>query len=48
MKDLDVRALLEYSRAAVAVLRGLAISGETMSYGDFARAVGLLNGADDK
>lgn len=48
MKDLDVQALLEYSRAAVAVLRSLAISDETISYGDFARAVGLLNGPEDQ
>ena len=48
MKDLYGQALLEYSRAAVAVLRSLAISGETMSYGDFARAVGLLNGPEEK
>ena len=48
MKDLDIQALLEYSRAAVAVLRTLQISNSTMSYADFARAIGLLDGPDDK
>jgi hypothetical protein len=47
MRDLDIQDLLEYSRAAVAVLRTLQILDSTMSYGDFARSVGLLDGPDD-
>ena len=48
MKDLDVQDLLEYSRAAVAVLRTLQISDSTMTYADFARAIGILEGPTDK
>ena len=33
--------------APVAVLRALRISDSTMSYADFARAIGLLDGPDD-
>jgi len=47
MRKLDVQDLLEYSRAAVAVLRTLQIKDETMSYGDFARAIGILEGPND-
>jgi len=47
MKDLDIQDLLEYARAAVAVLRTLQISDSSMSYADFARAIGLLDGPDD-
>jgi hypothetical protein len=48
MKSLDVQDLLEYSRAAVAVLRTLQITDSTMSYSDFARAVGLIESLDEK
>ena len=44
---MDVQDLLEYSRAAVAVLRTLQIKDETMSYADFARAIGILDGPND-
>ena len=44
MKQLDTQDLLEYSRAAVAVLRTLQLKDETMTYADFARAIGLLDG----
>jgi hypothetical protein len=44
MKELDIQDLLEYARAAVAVLRTLQISDSTMTYADFARAIGLLDG----
>jgi hypothetical protein len=47
MKDLDIQDLLEYSRAAVAVLRTLQIQNSEMSYADFARAIGLLDGPSD-
>jgi|GEM_PF-2740874 len=47
MKELDVQDLLEFSRAAVAVLRTLQIKDEEMSYADFARAIGLLEGPND-
>src|SRR5262245_10517319 len=43
---LDVQDLLEYGRAAVAILRSLQITNSTMSYGDFARAIGLIEGPD--
>ena len=41
---LDVQDLLEYGRAAVAVLRSLQISNSMMNYADFARAIGLIEG----
>lgn len=47
MKKLDVQDILEYARAAVAVLRALQIKNETMSYADFARAIGVLEGPKD-
>ena len=47
MRDLDIQDLLEYARAAVAVLRTLQISDSTMSYADFARAIGLLESPED-
>jgi hypothetical protein len=34
--------LLEYGRAAVAVIRGLEVRGLDMSYADFAHSIGLL------
>jgi hypothetical protein len=43
MKTLDVQARLEYARATVAVLRTLRITNITMSYQDFAKAVGLMS-----
>jgi hypothetical protein len=45
-EPLDVQDLIGYCRGAVAVLRALQISNSTMSYGDFARAIGLLDGTD--
>jgi hypothetical protein len=42
MEGLDVQDRLEYSRAAVAVLRSLKITGSTMRYGELARAIGLI------
>lgn len=42
MKALDVQDRLEYARAGVAVLRSLQITDRTMSYAEFARAVGLM------
>jgi hypothetical protein len=48
MKSLDLQDLLEYSRAAVAVLRTLQIKDATMSYSDFARAIGLIESPDEK
>ena len=47
MKELDIQDLLEYARAAVAVLRTLQIKNQTMSYADFARAIGILEGPGD-
>jgi hypothetical protein len=44
MKALDVQDKLECARCAVAVLRALKISDTKMSYGDFARAIGLIRG----
>jgi hypothetical protein len=41
MRTLDVQARLEYARAAVAVLRGLQVTGRTMKYGEFAAAIGV-------
>ena len=46
MKPLDVQDLLEYARAAVAVLRALEIADRTMGYGEFARAIGLISDSD--
>lgn len=42
MKALDVQDRLEYARAGVAVLRALQITDRTMSYAEFARAIGLM------
>jgi hypothetical protein len=47
MRALDVQDLLEYTRAAVAVLRTLQILDTSMTYADFGRAVGILTGPDD-
>jgi hypothetical protein len=44
MKALDVQDKLECARCAVAVLRALEISDAKMTYGDFARAIGLIRG----
>ena len=43
MEALDVQDLLEYARAAVAVIRGLKITGSRMRYGQLARAIGLIS-----
>ncbi|HEX4157548.1 MAG TPA: hypothetical protein VHY79_03665 [Rhizomicrobium sp.] len=43
MKTLDVQARLEYARAAVAVLRALNILNMTMTYGQFAVAIGVMS-----
>jgi hypothetical protein len=45
MEVLDVQDKLEYARSAVAVLRALKIRDARMSYGDLARAIGLIRGA---
>jgi hypothetical protein len=42
VKALDVQDRLEYARSAVAVLRSLQINEKTMSYGEFAKAIGLI------
>lgn len=42
MKALDVETRLEIARAAVAVLRALSISNRTMTYGELARAIGMV------
>src|SRR5438552_2181392 len=42
MQTVDVQARLEYARCAVAVLRALKLLGQTMTYSDFARAIGLI------
>src|SRR5262249_23775068 len=42
MEVLDVQDKLEYARCAVAVLRALAIRDAKMSYGDLAKAIGLI------
>ncbi|MDQ6433101.1 hypothetical protein RB623_03430 [Mesorhizobium sp. LHD-90] len=47
MKAIDIQARLEYARAAVAVLRALAITDSTMRYKQFARAIGLISDDDD-
>ena len=47
-KPLDVQDLLEYARAAVAVLRALQISKTTMTYADFAQAIGLMEGPNTR
>jgi hypothetical protein len=43
MRTLDVQARLEYARAAVAVLRALRIMDATMTYRDFATAIGMMS-----
>jgi hypothetical protein len=43
MEALDVQDLLEYARAAVAVIRGLKITGSRMRYGQLAKAIGLIS-----
>jgi len=42
---LDVQDKLEYARCAVAVLRALKIRDAKMTYGDFAKAIGLIRGS---
>jgi hypothetical protein len=42
LKTLDVQARLEYARAAVAVLRGLAAADNTLRHHQFATAIGLI------
>jgi len=43
LEELDVRDLLEYARAAVAVIRSLKITDRTMRYSHLARAIGLIS-----
>jgi hypothetical protein len=43
MEALDVQDLLEYARAAVAVIRGLKITGSRMRYCQLAKAIGLIS-----
>lgn len=47
MKTLDVQDRLEYARSAVAVLRALQITGKTMRYGEFAKAIGLISDTEN-
>ncbi len=42
MEELNVQQLLEFARAAVAVIRSLQITDRTMRYGELARAIGLI------
>jgi hypothetical protein len=42
MEHLDVQQLLEFARAAVAVIRSLQITDRRMRYGELARAIGLI------
>jgi hypothetical protein len=42
MEALDVQDLLQYARAAVAVIRGLKITDRKMRYSELARAIGLI------
>jgi hypothetical protein len=42
MKALNVQDRLEFARCAVAVLRALTITGQTMRYEQFGRAIGLI------
>ena len=44
MRKLDVQAKLECAASGVAVLRGLKSAGQTMTYGQFAKAIGLMAG----
>jgi|SRR5258708_6585738 hypothetical protein len=46
MEPLDVQELLEYARAAVAVIRGLKITNGQMRYNELARAIGLIRDDD--
>jgi hypothetical protein len=41
MKALDVQDMLEHARCAVAVLRALKMTGQKMSFQQFARAMRL-------
>jgi hypothetical protein len=43
----SVQARLQYALAAVAVIRGLKITGKTMRYNELARAIGLLPEHDE-
>ena len=42
MERLSVQDRLQYALAAVAVIRGLKITGKKMRYNELARAIGLL------
>jgi hypothetical protein len=42
MEALNVQDRLQYALAAVAVIRGLKITGKTMRYNELAKAIGLL------
>lgn len=44
MKKLDIQARLHCASSAVSVLKALQIRSETMTYGQFADAIGLLAG----
>jgi hypothetical protein len=46
MKKLDVQTKLAFASAGVAVLRALKFAGKTMTYRDFADAIGLMQGDD--
>jgi hypothetical protein len=46
MRTLDVQMKLAFASAGVSVLRALKFAGMTMTYGDFADAVGLMHGDD--
>jgi hypothetical protein len=46
MKLLDLETRLEMARAAVAILRGLQIADAKMTYGELARAIGMIKPAE--
>jgi hypothetical protein len=46
MKKIDIQECLDYARCAVAVLRTLTIKKQTMTYSEFANAIGLLEDDD--
>lgn len=46
MKTLDVQTKLAFASAGVSVLRALKFAKTTMTYGDFASAIGLMHGDD--
>jgi hypothetical protein len=44
--ELDTEARLGFAHAGLAVVRGLTITGNTMSYEDFGKAIGLIRRGD--